>query len=826
VLTLYLAAALAGWLPARAWAGSAAQLQLASAAPAATAAAPSAPETEPPTPLILSPAATPTPTISGLSSTPPAAPAGPPLQTAPPPIAPAAPPAAPATSAGTPAPGTPPATTPATPPTGGLLPAFPGPPAENHVVISALQVYLDDQGVMHATGKVLIKSVDYTLEADAASLDQDHIWAELSGNVSMQGKNLESVAGSIRVNLKTGEWHLTRGQATIEPGFFPGGSVTDKLYLQATSASSAETNGPIIIQGARLTSCDQASPHYYFSCREVEVRPGDRVIADHPVLYMWGVRVFELPFKLVLFLDQKHNQYLPEVGHDDVEGYYAKFAYAYLLSGLGSGLARLNLTTERGVGFGFDQRMDVGREQGLFSILYEPQEDAITSRLTNHYALGQSWVSDVDASYETNSGYFGNVATWAGNMLLSRHTSDGDLQVGYQDSLNDGGVGATSEQSTTTFTDHQRYGANSNMTLTGTWQDFNYGGAEPAQQSVNTNFEFDHTAGPLDMTLVASKLFQPPVASGQTGAYALDRLPELTVRTDSTRLHDYQLWGKIPFQTSLVLGDYNQDPQDLDVARAALDTTFGGNVEQWDKRTQATATGRFMQAFFSDSSAEYIIGGDLQIQRDLGNDWQSRLHFTHGETHGYEPISLDVGSREDTLTWETVQARTDRSRLDVATGYDFVGGFWQNATLSDDYMPDAHDKFSLQTGYDVENHQVLPLGLIWTRAELPHYYLTLAAEYDPGSIGLTQVSDELDWQVNSLWQVSMTSSYSGYTKTLETLDLQIQRDLHCMTATASYNMEQKLFSVGLGIKAFPNPEQALNVSNTGQQFQALPGQYF
>ena len=59
------------------------------------------------------------------------------------------------------------------------------------------------------------------------------------------------------------------------------------------------------------------------------------------------------------------------------------------------------------------------------------------------------------------------------------------------------------------------------------------------------------TAGSVDLDLLASKLFQPSLMPGATAQYALNRLPELTVRTGSSRMHDYQLLGKIPFVPAL-----------------------------------------------------------------------------------------------------------------------------------------------------------------------------------------------------------------------------------------------------------------------------------
>lgn len=721
----------------------------------------------------------------------------------------------------------PPATPPGEPSTGYMEPAFPGEPAEGRVVIEGRSVSMDGAGNLHASGKVLIRSVQYTLEGDSATLDRAREWAELSGHVRLQGKAIDTRAdGSVRANLKTGEWHLSGGgTAVLSPEFFPGGEVTDRLYLRTQEASTPREDAPLDLRGTRLTSCNQERPHYAFESRRIEIRPGDQVLVERPEMYLVGERLFRLPFDLVLFLDEKRNQYLPEVGHNDVEGYYAKFAYGYLVGNVGRGTVRLNLTSERGVALGLLQRIDSPRQSGEGSILWEPKEKSLSGRLTHRLELSSEWTSNLDASYQNNSGYFGDTTTLSGNLLFSRHTSSGDLQVGYQNSLYETSFGTT-RRWTTSFTDRQRFGANSSMSLRALWQDQDFGGSALPSRSLDTSFEFSHRTKTLDYALLASHLFEPDLAPGQQRRYALNRQPELTVRTDSSRLGNYRLLGKVPFQTYVTLGEYEQQPADLSVFRGTFDATLGGVPEDWDSRTRATTTARFRQSLFGDTSAQYLIDGDFDLRRELGRFWQTRLHWRHSEVHGYQPIALDYGSRTDVLRWETVHARADRTRLYLATGYDLIGGFWQNLTLTGEWMPSPRTKLSLQTSYDVERGRMLPLGLIWKQVDTPRYYLSLAGEYDAAGIGLTRVSGELDWQFNPLWRLSMVSSYSGYSKQIDTMSVQLQRDLHCLVGSVGYNLELNQVSVSLGIKAFPNSEQALGIGRTGAQFQTLPGQYF
>ena len=706
-----------------------------------------------------------------------------------------------------------------------MAPAFPGEPAEGRVLVRGKDVRIEN-GIIHATGEVVIRSTQYTLRADEAEFDQETQWATLRGNISLQGKDVETRAAQVRANVKTGEWHLDEGgRAVIEPGFFAGGLVTDKLYVGMRQASPPRENGPITLTGGTVTSCDLERPHYDVSAREIEIRPGKKVIARRASLDILGHRVVTFPFNLVMSLDQQKNQYLPLVGRNEVEGWYAKFAFAYLMGEVGDGVTRLTLSQKRGLGLGFDHVLNSKAQQGTGTVLWEPSEGSLSTSLQHHYQITDAWASDLTGSYDSNSGYFGSTTNLASSLLLTRKTTGGQTQVGYQQSRSGGGFGA-SRRSTQSFSQRQQMGKDGSWSLQGTLEDYSFGGSAPGQRNLATRFEASRQERAWDWSLTAGKLFELELPEGQTRRYALNRLPALTINTDSQRLGNYKLLGRVPFQAELGLGQFEQQPDDLNVSRAGLDLRLGGNQQRWGKRQLATVSGRFLQSFYTDSSAQYVLAGDLDWQYDLGNAWQTRLRYDHSEVHGFAPISLDYGSKCDSFSWQLVRAITDRQRIELNTGYDAVGHFWQDAYLRAEYMPSRKNKLSLQTGYSLEETAWRPIGLVWTHVSRPDLYLTLATEYDLAGQGLTRATSELDWQVNRQWRVAAVSGYTGFGKQLDTLDIQVQRDLHCMIGTLTYSKALNQIMVGISIKAFPSPEQIIGIGRGGQQFQALPGQYF
>jgi hypothetical protein len=274
------------------------------------------------------------------------------------------------------------------------------------------------------------------------------------------------------------------------------------------------------------------------------------------------------------------------------------------------------------------------------------------------------------------------------------------------------------------------------------------------------------------------------------------------------------------------VGNFQQQPDDFTVGRGALDLTLGGNPQQWSRRQLATLSGKVQQSFYSDGSAEYTLSGMFNWQYDLGGEWAEQINYSHVEQHGFAPLSMDYAGDDDVVTYQLVKAVTDRERIDLNTGYDFFGHYWQNAQVDYEYMPTKNTKLTLQGGYDLQNHLAEPVGVMWTHVNGVAFYVSLATQYDPSGQGLTETTGQLNWQIDPLWHVTANAGFSGFSRTFDILDLQISRKIKCLMGTLTYSKELNQLMFGVSILAFPSPGQPIGVTQTGQQFQPLAGQYY
>lgn len=702
---------------------------------------------------------------------------------------------------------------------------FPPEPTGDKLIIEADDFHYEG-GAIIGEGNVILRMEDMTVYADVVEIDEDGEQAMVHGNLRIETPDQTSRGERLLVNLENEDWELREGRTRIKPEFFDPEQVREPLYLEGKRVLSHQGGDLVELFEGQFTSCELEHEHYALRSRHAELRQSNKVVLAKPSIHLLGQRLIRLPFKMVLSLDKDKNRVLPEIGQDPVKGYYTKFAYLYLAGQAASGLARLDITQNRGIGLGLTHYLDSDRQRGEGSVFFEPSQGALSSRILHEYKISPQLSSNLRASYQQNSGYFGTSASDSLDLTLRRRASSADSQLGLHRSASRSSSSAN-QQYTANFRHQQQLGSNSRWSLHTTANRRNWSSGQAPDDELNAEFEYYRSGGRFDWQLRADKRYDLD-GDAYTGDsyFALNRLPELTVNTDTRRLGDYKLLGRVPFQGTVQLGSYQQEPDDISVGRAALDARFGGGERQISERVSLNMSGRYLQAFYDEGSAVYITRFDATVRQEWGGDWATRLRYGHQSRHGYAPLRLDYGGRSHSVYWEAVQLRPNHSRIFFSSGYDFISDRWRDVLLRTEYMPSASSKLELQSGYSLERARWRPLSLRWRQVKPDRFFLTLSTDYDLDRSELTRATMELDWRWHRLWRIELLTGYSGYSKDFSIFDIQLTRDLHCLVASVAYSQGLDEFRFNLGIKAFPSPERILGIGRSGARFQSGPGQYF
>ena len=699
-------------------------------------------------------------------------------------------------------------------------------PAPDSELISlrADDLYYTSEGGTQASGNVSFGYQDYRGTGGILEIDKERVWINLRGDVRVQDPDMFTTAERFELNLDTERWHAFNTRTKIEPAFFEQG-VVEPLYLDGRTVHGQPDL--ITLRHGRGSSCDhEDKPHWCLKTDRIKVLPDVSVRFRRPALYMYGQRLFRYPWDLRLSMRKHSNRFIPEFGENEVEGYFLKFAYLYLLNEANSGVLRLHMTQKRGMGLGADHDFDFGSNYGSIIFFAEPKEGSWSGRLNDTHQFSEGFSADLNSNVQRYSGY-GYASTSLSNNLTFRNRSvKGNSLVGIQQSLMESDY-STNRRLTVNTSHRQQPSADYSWEVRSVMRRNAYRADEPADEELNSELRFRGRERSYDWEAMAKKRtdLDGSAYTGDNNFYSLDQLPEITISTDSSRLDDWRLLGRARVQARLNLGRFEQQPDDTSLSRLALELSLPGHSKDIGARMSLHNSLQFRQQFFSEGSAQWYANVRSELRGQVGSTWDYRLSGYYGSPHGYSPLRLGYSGRSQSVSFQAVHAVTDKRRVDISTGFDFINDYWRDLTMRSQFMLAPSSRFELQAGYGLERGQWRPLTARWLRATTD-WYSAITSYYDLDRGKLTRATGEFNWRINRFWHLDMLAGYSGYTHQLDRLEIHLLRDLHCMMASLSYNKELSEFRVNIGIKAFPSNERVFGYGAGGSRFESTFSEYY
>lgn len=735
------------------------------------------------------------------------------------PVTPPGPPAA----SGTPGPGpAAPATTAGAAP--GASPAATAEEDPNRLRLKADRVRVDDTGTT-GEGSVQVSSSEFTASADQVFLDADQVWLTFRGHVEIGTSQMKTTATSLQINLETSKWRVTGARTEVLPEFF-GRDVQGPIYVQGQTIRSAPASDDIEAFFGSATTCDLSRPHYALRSSYIRALPGKKVRFRRPALYLFGSRVVRFPVDFTLRLDGRQNQFIPEVGQNEVEGYYAKFRFPYG-GETSSGLLRLQQTQKRGTGLGVQHELLGGQQYASLSVFWEPSEGALSSDINHRYDFSPNLSSALNASLQRNSGYFGDSQNLTGDLTFRRTFQGGQSQLGLQRSASRSGS-YSSRLYSVALTHDQRSSPNTSWSARATMRGSSYQANQPTDRELETSFDYrDSGRRRYSLQVVANKRYDLDGSdyTGDSSYRVLNRIPEITIATDTDRLDSWRLFGRLFTSAQLALGHFQQQPDNLSVSRAAFKFELGGSERRLSSSVRARTSARYYQSFYDDGSAQYLLGASMDVRQQIGSHWTNRINYEHSKPSGYSPIRLDYwGNRQD-LVYQGVGVWGDNLRVNLSSGYDFVQNRWRTVWGQFQILTSPNSRLQIQTGYDLDTAKWRPLNAQWAFVHPDLLQVNLGAQYDLDQGRLWQSTLGLDWFVDRKTRIEFQGRYSGYTHRLDQMDIRLSRDLHCWVGSISYSKLTGDFQINLGLKAFPAIQVNFG-SARGPAYQSGGGVYY
>jgi len=357
-------------------------------------------------------------------------------------------------------------------------------------------------------------------------------------------------------------------------------------------------------------------------------------------------------------------------------------------------------------------------------------------------------------------------------------------------------------------------------------------GMTSADRELDSVLELRQREDKYDLSLIASRRTDLDGGdyTGDDFYSSLDRLPELTLETDSYR-SGTRLLG-LPSRLAISAGRYHEEPSGISKDRLLLQWDMLGQTLDLGGRNELNLTAGFRQAFYASDMAQHVLRANGTLTTRFNDYLKTRLTYNYQRPEGYSPFRFDYTGKYNYLRGVIDYQDSRELRWSLSTGYDLGRDEypWQDLALRLAAHPSPSYAFSLSTGYDLNRSRWRNLISRFQVSVPDRIGLDIGTRYDieTGKLGLAR--GRLDLRIGRKWRLEGITSWNGITRKFDYKSFRLTRDLHCWEASLVYNDEtgfrkDKGLRLELRIKAFPGVDR-FGIGQYGQAVDTSMGEYY
>ncbi len=604
---------------------------------------------------------------------------------------------------------------------------------------------------------------------------------ELEGKVRVIGKTALIDGDWVRIDFNDDSFEARQTDATLHPKIAES-MLLDDLFVHSRSSHGKKEH--FFSHESEATTCDYEIPHFFLAAREIEVRPGKRVILRDARLSVLGRTILGVPY-LSIPLDRPDANYLPKFGHSPDEGYYVKSRWGVVLPKKDGFDALLEAYTKLGTGLGGEYTYQNPMNQGFlraFGIYGKQESQELIAQHTQNLGWG---IASLDHSQQRRNHLLSPSSTLESTraQLMIPQGYDNTRLSYYRTSSESSGF--LSVQQNLTVNDRRRFGSATMTDLTVSWVDSSsrFAVGDPVlRELMDVRFRGTHDLRSAQLELD----YQRSIPIGQIENFysSSDRTPVVTLSTDAARLFGRRSATQWPFRASLSLGEFTDGLSRNQIQRSAFELNM--------QKREATgafsfdANGRFRQSFYSDDTAQYLLNLNTNFRYAFSRETGFNLRYNYLNPFGYTPLQIDRTGETHQFTGDLNYRPMRPLLLGAQTGYDFLRidqnrTPWQLVGLRAEYEPNRNFFVRSLATYD-------PDASAWSNIRLDatfqqrDFYASLGARYDGLRHRWANMSLYLDGLTWGRLRIGAALTYNGYLERFEARHLALTYDLHCAEA--------------------------------------------
>ena len=752
-----------------------------------------------------------------------------------------------AATAGVAAPVTPDLTIPSSPETD-VATGDEGPFGDFNIAAPGGIIYDPERKLTISQGKTTFSYREFSVTGDRGVIDDNTRRATIAGNLQVTARGQTFQGQSLTFDLNTGRWLLSSVAKTFPPELFPPGSVLEPLYIRDGRVLGQGDSG--IGQNFKFSSCDR--DHYYLRSNRIEFfrdKNGQpkRLVLRRNALFVFGRKILPLPVYVIGLVSGAGSRRSPvnaTFGKNDIDGYFVRSFYDISATNRYTNSVLIDALQKRGLGLGLQQLDAAGGVLYAYALSSKTGGRETNFRVLKSRDLSRILKLNSRLEATSNNSLTGpGVSARNGDFTFARNGVNAQSNAIFRFNQSNFGSG---DNATGSFSFDHRQDFGRGFKLTANTQvnqsksSFSSPGVPTTTNDSATgdlNLELAKTASNFDLFLRTE--LHPDLVNHRINQ--LERLPELTLQSDSKRLPIPLLAPYLPGNFTLALGRFNEPRA---VAGSDGQTQFSGlqkdradifyNVNEKSYRLLGQgrstsvfrANGNFEQAFYSDSFSRYNYAYNMSLLNTLGN-LQLQANYFNSRTFGATPFQFDFFTPSENIDYTASYNLGQKLRLNVTGGSDLKNNYQRDLIFNAQFAPTPSFYGSLGTSYAIETSRPGEIygnfNLARNRRKFGGGTLAFGFRYDPNGRGLTRANLSTDINLGAKTRLQGLTSYSGFSKKFEFTQIRVIQDLHCFNLYANYDNQRKQIRFDLALKAFPFADTRFGRNTLSEGFDSSVG---
>ena len=706
-------------------------------------------------------------------------------------------------------------------PSGATAPPSPGPVSttvplpQGAAVVKADQMYGSGgpTGDITALGHVDIKYGDVDIIADQAVYNGVSKIITATGHVKFINANGDT-ATATSLDYDTNDGRVTMNDVVGQSSslYANGEQIQGYVYYKAQQVT-AYPDGHTLLKNGWITTCDLSHVAYHITGREIEVRPGDRIIARHSSLYLGKYLIAALGILVIplsRYSAQRPSALAPAIGYNSTVGWFIKTFINFYRSQYFYGTYHVDYFQKVGIGLGADlyfyRRDQRGQAAVTFynlrsneqQILQTGQKNTFQGSLAMTEPLGAHLTSSLNFSYSGQSFVSGNIPSQTSANLSIAHTG-GRTQTNYGLNLSNSGSNSSLGLSLShTIQFSQNLSQNIGLSIQNTHV---AGSSFSHSVGLNTDTHFTGQALDGDLVVETSHGYQYQDAGGlRTPILAFQKLPELTLEA-----HSFEIDQRIPVDLTLIGGVYD-DPYEtfgvgatashVETSRLEMGMDLGDALLRIGGNSDLTAMATVRQDAYGTGDLRGLFSDQFSLHTLYGTHADTTFTYGVDSVRGFTPLqSFDGEFPSNTYT----------EALDIYNGSAY--------------------RFTASTSYDVLQHFQNSISYQLTANPAPYSSLTLGTSFDPHGTGFSPMSIQLETPVTKTDYLQMLASYDFKLHGLQGQNYYLTHNVNnCYLVRVAYLQPLHEVDLSLSLIAFPGEGVSFGFTRQGSLLQQSFGE--